>query len=108
MRNSYLVIIALVLALTVNCMPFFATQIGVPSGAIYTSGETGITGSYADSKYRTGEACASSILGWFATGDASIAAATGKVGITKVVSVTHKATGALGYWQSYCVVVRGY
>jgi hypothetical protein len=74
-------------------------------------------GLYADYKYgkdaegpignKKGKSCATSILGWFGTGDASIAAAANNGGITKVYTVDHKVTNILNVYAQYCTVVHG-
>jgi len=74
-------------------------------------------GLYADYKYgkdaegpvgsKEGQACATSILGWFGTGDASIITAANNGGITKVYSVDHKVKNILNVYAEYCTVVHG-
>ena len=56
---------------------------------------------------KEGKACGSSILGWVATGDASIAAAKANGGITKVTSVDHYAKNVLGIFGEWCTIVKG-
>ena len=56
---------------------------------------------------KEGKACGSSILGWVATGDASIAAAKANGGITKVTSVDHYAKSILGIYGEWCTIVKG-
>jgi hypothetical protein len=56
---------------------------------------------------KEGKACGSSILGWVATGDASIAAAKANGGITKVTSVDHYAKNILGIFGEWCTIVKG-
>ena len=56
---------------------------------------------------KEGKACGSSILGWVATGDASIAAAKANGGITKVTSVDHSAKNILGILGEWCTIVKG-
>ncbi|MDH5636871.1 MAG: TRL-like family protein [Nitrospinota bacterium] len=54
-----------------------------------------------------GEACATSILGWVATGDASIEAARKSGGITEISFVDYHSTIVLGIFAKYCVKVSG-
>lgn len=89
-----------------NC--FYATQFGMQNGLLYSSGSSGFSGSFERDDYKQGEACATSILGLVATGDASISAASSRAGIQKIANVSHKVEGVLGYYQKYCTVVRGY
>jgi hypothetical protein len=56
---------------------------------------------------KEGRACATSTLGWVATGDASIAAAKANGGITKVSSVDHYAKNVLGIFGEWCTIVKG-
>jgi len=94
----------LILLLTVNC---FANQIGIPNGGIYTSGEDAFSMNSFANDERSGEACAKSTIGWFASGDASVEAAANKAGIKKISSVQHRAEGILGFYQEFCTIVRG-
>lgn len=56
---------------------------------------------------KVGRACATSILGWVATGDASISAAAANGGISKVNSVDREAKNILNVYATYCTVVHG-
>ncbi len=56
---------------------------------------------------KTGEGCATNILGWIATGDASAGAAAKKASITKIGSVDATHTNVLGVYSKYCVSVSG-
>lgn len=56
---------------------------------------------------KSGEACAQSILGLVAFGDASIEAAKNSAGIKKVATVDHKSTTILGLYGEFCTVVYG-
>jgi len=56
---------------------------------------------------KEGKACATSILGWIAQGDASIVAAKASGGITKVTSVDHYAKSILGIYGEWCTIVKG-
>ena len=55
---------------------------------------------------KEGQACAKSILGMVATGDASIKAAAAAGGITKIDSVDHHSTWMVVMGE-YCTIVRG-
>jgi hypothetical protein len=56
---------------------------------------------------KEGTACARSILGLIADGDASIAAAAKNGGIKDVQSIDHHTKNMLGVIGEYCTVVRG-
>jgi hypothetical protein len=56
---------------------------------------------------KEGRACAKSILGLVATGDASIKAAAAAGGITQINSVDHYTRNMLGIMGDFCTIVRG-
>ena len=76
------------------------------SGFIY-SGYTasGVVGAGTGTK--TGQACATSILGWFGLGDASVTAAMADGKLTQVAHVDHDITGILGLYAKSCTTVSG-
>ncbi len=76
-------------------------------GFIYTDVKGPIGATSATAATKEGTACAQSILGWVATGDASIAAAKASGGITEVSSVDHHTTNILGIIGTFCTVVKG-
>ncbi len=56
---------------------------------------------------KEGQACAQSILGLVATGDASIKAAAKAGGITQINSVDHYTRNVMGIMGEFCTIVRG-
>ena len=56
---------------------------------------------------KEGKACANTIMGLVATGDASIAAAKAAGGITEVSSVDVSSKSILGITAEFCTIVRG-
>ena len=56
---------------------------------------------------KEGKACAQSILGLVAQGDASVKAAAKDGGITSITSVDHYTKNLLGVIGDYCTIVRG-
>jgi hypothetical protein len=56
---------------------------------------------------KSGESCATSILGLIAVGDASIDAARKAGGIVDVAYVDSQSFSLLGLFATYCVQVRG-
>jgi hypothetical protein len=56
---------------------------------------------------KEGRACAQTLLGLIATGDASIKAAAAAGGITKIASVDHHSRNVLGILGEFCTIVRG-
>jgi TRL-like protein family len=56
---------------------------------------------------KTGKACAESILGLIARGDASVRAAKENGKITEVFSIDHSARNFFGVVGEWCTLVRG-
>jgi hypothetical protein len=76
-------------------------------GSLFTEAKYGDTATSSTGASKEGKACATSILGWIATGDASISAAKAAGGITEVSSVDHTAKNILGFFGEWCTVVKG-
>jgi hypothetical protein len=71
-------------------------------GVAWDGGVKGATGP------RRGEACATSLLGLFATGDASVEAAAQNAGITDISGTDHNSTiGLMGIYGKYCTIAYG-
>lgn len=68
---------------------------------------TGEAGSPAPGTLKEGKACAESILGLLARGDASVRAAKQDGKITEVISVDHSARNFLNIVGEWCTIVRG-
>ena len=56
---------------------------------------------------KEGKACADSILGLIARGDASVRAAKENGGISEVTSVAHSARNFMNIVAEWCTIVRG-
>ena len=69
---------------------------------------TGKKGPNGSDTPKEGKACAESILGLLARGDASVRAAKLQGGITEVTSVDHSARNLLNVVGEWCTIVRGY
>jgi hypothetical protein len=76
-------------------------------GWIYTGVKGPIDAENAFEATKKGEACAVSILGLIASGDASIVAAKADGKIREVATVDHKSTSVLGIYASFCTIVTG-
>lgn len=76
-------------------------------GAVNITKWDGALGDSSVPESRVGEACAQSILGIVATGDASISAAKKNGGISKIAYVDHKTTNVLHLYGQYCTIVTG-
>ena len=77
------------------------------AGGIYNETKYGDVATDEAGATKEGKACGTSILGWVATGDASIQAAKAAGGVTKVASVDHSAKNILGIFGEWCTIVRG-
>jgi hypothetical protein len=77
------------------------------TGFIYQSTQQGETIADNDLGAKRGEACATSILGFVATGDASVSSAAKAGGITKLSHVDSTASNILGVYAEYCTVAYG-
>lgn len=84
-----------------------ATAQSPVTGFLYSDvkGPIGATTAYGGTA--RGEACATSILGVYASGDASIEAAKKAGGIMQVVTIDHQTNSILGVYAKYCTVVYG-
>ncbi|WP_108126371.1 TRL-like family protein [Saccharospirillum mangrovi] len=76
-------------------------------GAVNVTKWDGAIGDSDVADSRTGEACAQSILGLVATGDASITAAKRDGGISRIAYIEHKTTNVLHFYGQYCTIVVG-
>lgn len=77
------------------------------TGFLYTKVQGPITTGNGTNTSKTGQACASNILGLVSTGDATIDAAKKAGSITTVSSVDHDSTSILGLYGTFCTVVKG-
>jgi len=81
------------------------------NGAFYTKVSSPVAAFQNDRSepLRYGQACSSSILGLYASGDTSIAAARRNGSIDNVVTIEEQFKHVLlGSYAQYCVVVGGY
>lgn len=102
MKNSILLTLSVVAILASGCASTNGRLNGMWYKDMVDSG-----GATSEAGSKTGESCASSILGFVATGDASISAAKKAGGISKVSSFDHKDFSILGFYASTCTVVHG-
>lgn len=77
------------------------------TGYIYTGVKAPVTATSNSNSTKVGTSKATSVLGWFAFGDASIDAAAKSAGISKIHHVDEKSTSVLGIFASYEVYVYG-
>lgn len=84
-------------------LAFSRTNIGL----LYSNSNRNEMVTEANGGSKQGEACASSILGWVTTGDASAVAAAKNGGISQIMSVDNSISNILGIYAKYCVIVTG-
>jgi hypothetical protein len=102
--KKWLLSIALVVPFFVaGCQPVASHLIGL----LYTNVKGPVNATEASGGTREGKACAQTILGLVATGDASIEAAMRAGGIKQASSVNYEANHILGIVGTFCTVVRG-
>jgi hypothetical protein len=80
---------------------------GAAMGTIYTAYKMGGNIGSGGAGSKTGQACATSILGVVALGDATVATAKAAGGITNVSHVDHDNFGVLGVYAKTCTIVVG-
>ncbi|HEX7480314.1 MAG TPA: TRL-like family protein [Polyangiales bacterium] len=104
LKNGLLGSLLLVAAALSGCITAASPVIGVLyTGAKHGDTATGVSNAGA----KSGESCANSILGLVASGDASVATAAQKGGISTVSNVDHRTMSILGIYSEYCTVVYG-
>jgi hypothetical protein len=91
-----------VLALTA-CQPVASPLMGI----IFNDTKFGYMATPNAAVMKEGKACAQTILGLVATGDASITAANAAGGITEVAHVDHTAHSIVGVVADFCTIVKG-
>ena len=77
------------------------------TGLLYTKVQGPIVVGNSTNASKTGQACASNILGLISIGDASIDAVKKAGGIKDVASVDHDSTSILSLYATFCTVVKG-
>lgn len=93
--------------LTASVLGGCATAAAPTMGWLYTKVQGPVATGTSNNTAKTGQACATNILGIIATGDASIDAAKKAGSITNVASVDHDSTSILGLYATFCTVVKG-
>ena len=104
MTKLQLLILGLGVAMLLSaCQPVASPLLGM----IYNETKYGDIATSHDTGTKEGKACASSVLGMVATGDASIQAAKNNGGITKVTHVDHSVKNIMGFVAEWCTIIRG-
>lgn len=86
-----------------GCQPVASPLVGI----LYNETKFGWEATQNADATKEGKACANTILGMVATGDASISAAKKAGGITQVSHVDHSAKSIVGIVAEYCTIVYG-
>ena len=107
MRQAYVLLsVAFIMVIGVTlagCMPVASPLTGI----IYTEVKYGMYSTTATGATKEGKACGQTILGWVATGDASVTAAKAAGGVTTVAHIDHTAKNVLGIIGEWCTIVKG-
>jgi hypothetical protein len=86
-----------------GCQPVASPLLGI----FYNETKFGWEATSNANAMKEGKACANTIMGLVATGDASISAAKAAGGITQVAHVDHSAKSTLGIVAEFCTIVKG-
>lgn len=104
MKANLLLVLGLATAVLTGC----AYSLAPVTSTIYGKVQGPVTAtSVPGPATKTGRACANSVLGIVASGDASIEAAKRAGGITSVISVDFESKNILFVYASFCTVVHG-
>lgn len=79
----------------------------VGNGALFTSVKGPVNATTSTGISKSGQSCATNILGLIAVGDSSISTAKEKADISKVANIDHQSTTVLGLFSNYCTIVEG-
>lgn len=92
-----------------GCAGFYSAPLTPPAGFLYSDIQAPLSIEPEGTKLgsKVGEASTTSILGAFATGDASVATAAKAGGITTVRHIDYKMKNVLGIMSTFTVVVYG-
>jgi len=109
MRTCSMLGLAILAASLSGCMIVDSPIKGVLGTEVFWGDiATGKTGSSGPGELKSGKACAESILGLLARGDASVRAAKENGNISEVTSVDHSARNLLNIVGEWCTIVRGH
>lgn len=85
------------------CQPVASPLMGI----LFNDTKYGYIATTNTNATKEGKACAQTILGLVATGDASISAAKANGGITQVSHIDYSAKSILGIIGDWCTIVKG-
>ena len=95
--------LAMVVVALAGCQPVASPLMGI----FFNETKFGDTVTPVTAATKEGKACAQTILGLVATGDASLTAAKANGGITEVSHVDHSVRSILGITAEWCTIVKG-
>lgn len=96
-------ILTLGVIMLTGCQPVASPLMGI----IFNDTKYGYIATTDTAVTKEGKACAQSIMGLVATGDASISAAKAAGGITEVAHIDYTAHSILGIVADFCTIVKG-
>lgn len=86
-----------------GCQPVASPLMGI----LYNDTKFGYIATSESAATKEGKACAQTIMGLVAQGDASISAAKAAGGITEVSHIDYTAHSILGVVADFCTIVKG-
>ena len=105
MKRTFAIVLASLLA--VGLAGCLSAPFQPPSGVVSVTTAPLSTEGNWEVGSKKGEAFSTSILGLYATGDCSIAAAARNGGLKKIGHVDYKYVNIIGVWQKATVIVYG-
>lgn len=105
LRTTFLLLLAFPATSLLACAAVVVSPVG--NGVLFTTVRGPINANPEAESGRSGEACASNILGLVAFGDASIEAAKRNGGIHRVATIDYEATTIFAIYSKFCTQIRG-
>lgn len=103
LRGGTIGILSLGVIILTGCQPVASPLMGI----IFNDTKYGYIATTDTDASKEGKACAQSIMGLVAQGDASISAAKAAGGITQVAHIDYTAHSILGVVADFCTIVKG-
>ena len=102
-RSWTIGVLSLGVIILTGCQPVASPVMGI----IFNDTKYGYIATTNATATKEGKACAQSIMGLVATGDASISTAKAAGGITEVAHIDYTAHSILGIVADFCTIVKG-
>lgn len=103
LRRATIGVLGLSVIILTGCQPVASPLMGI----IFNDTKYGYIATTDTDATKEGKACAQSIMGLVAQGDASISAAKAAGGITQVAHIDYTAHSILGVVADFCTIVKG-